>query len=156
MESKMEHKDILQKVKCSCRNAVGLEESMKQRRIGRVERAGGAWRGCTGFCCWAADVLFQLTWKRECEGWAGGKVRKRFYGRRWSPPADSDGDAPSGLSEVIWFYVRQEVQNQHRKPKQEGSEWHMWKSLTGTCLSQGLDCSSASSPVITSFAGQSL
>lgn len=84
MERKMEHKDILQKVKCSRRNAVGLEESMKQSGTGAVERAGGAWRGCTGFCCLAADVLFQLTWKRECEGWAGGKVRKRFYGRRWS------------------------------------------------------------------------
>lgn len=57
----MEHKDILQKVKCSRRNAVGLEESMKQSGIGAVERAGGASRGCTGFCCLAADVLFQLT-----------------------------------------------------------------------------------------------
>lgn len=71
-------------------------------------------------------------------------------------PADSDGDAPPGLPEVIWFYVEREVQNQHTKPKQEGSEWHMWKSLTGTCLTQGLDCSSASSLVITGFAGQSL
>lgn len=69
---------------------------------------------------------------------------------------DSDGDGPSGLSEVIWLYVRREVQNQYMKPKQEGTEWHMWKSLTGTCLTQGLDCSSPSSPVITGFAGQSL
>lgn len=71
-------------------------------------------------------------------------------------PADSDGDGPSALSEVIWFYVGREVQDQDTKPKQERSEWHMWKSLTGTCLTQGLDCSSPSSPVITGFAGQSL
>lgn len=37
----MEHKDILQKVKCSCLNAVGLglEESMKQSWGG----GGGVW-----------------------------------------------------------------------------------------------------------------
>lgn len=109
MEGKMEHKDILQKVKCSHLNAVGLEESMKQSR-GGGKREGGAWRGCTGFCCSAADVLFQLTWKRECEGWAGGKVRKRFFmaGDEFYT-VDSDGDDPPGLSEVIWFYVRREV-----------------------------------------------
>lgn len=37
----MEHKDILQKVKCSCRNAVGLEESVKQSGTGGAEGRRG-------------------------------------------------------------------------------------------------------------------
>lgn len=50
----MEHKDILQKVKCSYLNVVGLEESMKQSQ-GEGLRNG--WRSLEGmhwfllFCC---------------------------------------------------------------------------------------------------------
>lgn len=49
MERKMEHKDILQKVKCFCLNAVGLglEESMKQS-WGR----GGDGGGCEAESRW--------------------------------------------------------------------------------------------------------
>lgn len=52
----MEHKDILQKVKCSCRNAVGLEESMKQRGI-------GGWRGQGGP---GGDALGSVVWLQMC------------------------------------------------------------------------------------------
>lgn len=52
----MEHKDILQKVKCSCLNAVGLEESMKQSRGGAGSGQGGP----------AGDAPVSVVWLQMC------------------------------------------------------------------------------------------
>lgn len=51
----MEHKDILQKVKCSRLNVVGLEESMKQSR-GGGKQAGGP----------GGDAPVSVVWLQMC------------------------------------------------------------------------------------------
>ena len=55
----MEHKDILQKVKCCRLNAVGLEESMKQSR-GGGKRPGGWGVGAGG------DAPVSVVWLQMC------------------------------------------------------------------------------------------
>lgn len=81
----MEHKDILQKVKCCCLNVVGLEEAMKQSQGGGWEAGGGGLEGMHWFLLFGCRCVIPINLKAGMRGASGREGEEAFLWQEVKP-----------------------------------------------------------------------